>query len=114
MYAVLEGELEGERRTEQSVDRVEPGGVVGEPALIHDGAPRSATVRATRDSVVVPVGESEFLRHVHATPFFALQILRITADRLKRTNELIGRFGFRERPPQSWSAGSRPSILARW
>jgi CRP-like cAMP-binding protein len=88
MYAVLEGRLSVEVDG-KVVDEVEPGGIVGEMALVRSGTPRSATVRATEDSIVVPVDEDEFLGHVHRTPFFALQVLRIVAERLRRTNELI-------------------------
>ena len=88
MYAVVEGKLVASVNG-TVVDTIESGGIVGELALVHGGDARSASVAAVEDSVVVPVTEEEFLRHVHATPFFALQVLRITADRLKRTNELI-------------------------
>lgn len=88
MFALLEGRLSVEIDG-TVVEEVEPGGIVGEMALVRSGTPRSATVKAAVDSVVVPVDEAEFLRHVHSTPFFALQVLRITAERLRRTNELL-------------------------
>ena len=87
MYAVVSGELSVLVKGVE-VETVGEGGVVGEMGLIN-GQPRTATVVAKTDATVVPVGEAEFLRHVHNTPFFALQILRITAERLRRVNELI-------------------------
>ena len=82
MYVIQDGEVEvldGER----IIDNVGPGGVFGEMALI-DRSPRSATVRAKTDCRVVPIDESKFMNHVHRTPFFALQVMRIMNDRLRR------------------------------
>jgi CRP-like cAMP-binding protein len=85
MFAVASGKLEISVNG-VSVEIVEDGGIVGELALVNHESPRTATVTALTDSVVVPVTEDEFLRHVHSTPFFALQVLRITAERLRRAN----------------------------
>lgn len=89
MYAVVEGELEVEVNG-RIVATIGPGQIVGEMALIdrHE-KPRTATVRALTDARVVSVDEDEFLRLVHRTPFFALQILRIVSERLRATNEMI-------------------------
>lgn len=89
MFALVEGRL-SVKVNGVEVDQVEPGGVVGEMALIDPSQARAASVTALEDSVVVPLDESEFLRHVHSTPFFALQVIRVFASRLRRTNELIG------------------------
>jgi CRP/FNR family transcriptional regulator, cyclic AMP receptor protein len=85
MFAVVSGKLDISVNG-TSVEIVEEGGIVGELALVNHASPRTATVSALTDSVVVPVTEDEFLRHVHITPFFALQVLRITAERLRRAN----------------------------
>lgn len=88
MYAVVSGELSVLVK-DVEVETVGEGGIVGEMGLVN-GQPRTATVVAKTSSTVVPVGEKEFLRHVHSTPFFALQVLRITAERLRKVNELLG------------------------
>jgi CRP-like cAMP-binding protein len=82
MYVVQQGELEVISNGEV-IDRIGPGGIVGEMALVNN-APRSADVIAKIDSVVVPIDENAFMQHVHRTPFFALQVMRIVAERLRR------------------------------
>lgn len=82
MYVVQEGEVEvlvGDR----VIDRHGPGGVFGEMAII-DHSPRTATVRAATDCRVVPIDETKFMNHVHRTPFFAIQVMRIMNERLRR------------------------------
>lgn len=87
MYAVVFGELSVLVRGVE-IETVGAGGIVGEMGLIN-GQPRTATVVAKSASSVVTVDEKDFLRHVHGTPFFALQVLRITAERLRKVNELL-------------------------
>ena len=82
MYVIQDGEVEV-LVGDQVIDSVGPGGVFGEMALI-DRSPRSATVRAKTDCRVVPIDESKFMNHVHRTPFFALQVMRIMNERLRR------------------------------
>lgn len=82
LYVVLSGELEI-RIGGQVVETIGPGGIVGEMALI-DNAPRSAAVNAASDAVVVPVNERRFLFLVQQTPFFALNVMRVMASRLRR------------------------------
>lgn len=65
------------------LDSLGPGGVFGEMALI-DKSPRTATVRARSDCRVVPIDEARFMNHVHRTPFFAIQVMRIMNERLRR------------------------------
>ena len=82
MYAVVEGEVE------LSVDghpqeRVGVGGIVGELALI-DPAPHSTTATATVASRVVRVDRPYFVQLVQEHPTFALQVMTIMADRLRR------------------------------
>ena len=56
-------------------------------ALI-DRSPRSATVVAT-DTTVVPVGEKQFLFLVSRTPHFALNVMRVLAQRLRAANTVV-------------------------
>lgn len=84
MYVVIEGELDvvdGDR----VLDTVGEGGIVGEMALI-DKQPRSATAIARTDCRLAPVNERRFVFLVHQTPYFALEVMRVMADRLRRTN----------------------------
>ena len=52
-----------------------------------DGSPRSATVRAIKPSVVIPIDERRFLFMVQQTPFFALRLMRVMTARLRAMNE---------------------------
>ena len=62
------------------------GEIVGEMALI-DKAPRSATAIARTDCQLVPVSEERFKFLVQQTPFFALQVMRTMALRLRAMND---------------------------
>jgi CRP/FNR family transcriptional regulator, cyclic AMP receptor protein len=62
--------------------------IFGEMALIDHG-PRSATAVAVTDTVIVPVGEKQFLLMVSRTPYFALNVMRVLVDRLRTSNSVI-------------------------
>ena len=84
MYVVRSGEvqiIDGNHVFET----VGPGGIVGEMALV-DGGARSATVRASIASEVVPVDERRFLFLVQQTPHFALRVMRVMSARLRAMN----------------------------
>jgi len=87
MYAVRAGTVEIVRG-EQLLERVETGEVFGEMALIERG-PRSAGARARTDCTVVPIDEKRFLFLVQQTPHFALTLMKVFADRLRRTTEKL-------------------------
>src|SRR5262249_36604523 len=59
-----------------------PNSIFGEMALI-DSAPRSATAVAATDVNLVPMGEQQFLFMVSQTPYFALNVMRVLARRLR-------------------------------
>jgi CRP/FNR family transcriptional regulator, cyclic AMP receptor protein len=63
--------------------------VFGEMALI-DNEPRSATAIAVTDVELVPVSEKQFLFLVSQTPYFALKVMRVLAQRLRATNKTFG------------------------
>ena len=84
-FVVVRGQVEiksGNRRFET----VGQNGIFGEMALIDD-SPRSATVVALTDVIVVPIKEQRFLFMVKHTPFFALRVMRVLANRLRRQNK---------------------------
>lgn len=84
-YVIREGEVDVLLNGEL-LETLDPGTIFGEMALVDD-SPRTATVVAKTDVIVVPLDEQAFLRHVSATPFFALQVLRTTVARLRRALE---------------------------
>lgn len=63
--------------------------IFGEMALI-DNEPRSATAIAISDVELVPVSEKQFLFLVSQTPYFALKVMRVLAQRLRATNKTFG------------------------
>jgi len=88
MYVVLEGELDL-RRGDQTLETASAGAIVGEMALIDKDAPRSATAIAKTDCKLVPIDERRFEWLVAETPFFALHVMRILVDRLRRTTQRV-------------------------
>ena len=64
------------------------GSIVGEMGLVSPG-PRSASVVALTDCEFVAVDEKRFQFLVQQTPFFATQVMRVMAERLRKTNQLL-------------------------
>jgi len=87
MYVIAEGEVEI-RVGNQVVEIAGPGTIVGEMALI-DRSPRSATAVAKTDCKLAPIDQRRFEFMVQQTPFFSLTVMKIMADRLRKTNSLI-------------------------
>ena len=85
MYVVLEGEVEL-RIGANVVETLGPGEPFGEMALI-DQAPRVATAMAITDCKLAVIPEKRFLFMVQTTPHFALQVMKVIADRLRKMNE---------------------------
>jgi CRP-like cAMP-binding protein len=82
MYVVLDGEVEI-RVHDKAIDTTGPGGIVGEMALI-DNSPRSATCVAKTACRIVPVNEKQFNFMVQQTPNFAITVMRMMCERLRR------------------------------
>ena len=73
----------------RELDRVGPGAVFGEMALL-DEAPRVATVEAVTDSVCLVLPRWEFLALLRANGDLAVALLQDLARRLRHVQELIG------------------------
>ena len=82
MFVILEGQVEL-RVGGRVFETLGPGGVLGEMALI-DQSPRVATAVALTDIRLARIAEKRFLYMVRETPHFALQIMRLMADRMRR------------------------------
>ncbi len=80
MYVLAVGQAEIEHATGQ-VERISPGGVVGETGMLESGS-RVARVVAREDSGFVRVDSHRFTELVARMPEFALEVLRVTASRL--------------------------------
>lgn len=82
MYLIIEGEVDL-MLGDTVVETAKEGTFIGEMALIDD-APRSASARARGDCRVFPIDEARFQSLVKETPFFALQVMKTLARRLRR------------------------------
>lgn len=82
MYVVLNGQIDiiiGNK----IVETVDPGGMFGEMALLGP-APRSASAVARFDASLVPIDNRRFQYLIQQTPYFAIQVMSVLADRLRR------------------------------
>jgi CRP-like cAMP-binding protein len=66
------------------LEHVAPGGLFGEMALL-DRCERSATAIAVEPATIVRISRSRFRELVRAEPEFALHVMGVLADRLRRT-----------------------------
>jgi len=82
MYAVIDGTIEI-RLQGVSTEMITSGGVFGEMGLI-DAHPRSAEAIAVSDCSLAVISEKRFLRLVELMPQFALQMMRVITQRLRR------------------------------
>ena len=87
LYIVKSGTVEI-RLGNRLLDTLPELSIFGEMALI-DRSPRSATVVAATDTTIVPVGEKQVLFLVSRTPHFALNVMRILAERLRAANTAV-------------------------
>jgi CRP-like cAMP-binding protein len=86
-FVLVEGEVEV-LIDDMVVERAKPGGLLGEMALI-EHRPRSASARAATDCKLVALDERRFLFLVQQHPFFALEVMKIMAERLRHMNEQV-------------------------
>lgn len=84
MYVLIEGEAEI-RLCEQVIFTAKPGTLLGELGLI-DHLPGSADVIAKTVCRLVVIDKRRFLFLVQQTPNFALDVMKVLADRLRAMN----------------------------
>lgn len=70
------------------VETLVHGSIVGEMGLVSP-APHSASVIAKNDCEFVVVDAKRFQFLVQQTPFFAIQIMRLMAERLRATDKFF-------------------------
>ncbi len=87
MYVILEGEVEifidG-----KLLETTGAGGIVGEMALI-SASPRSATAIAKTECKLVSVDEKRFTFLVQQTPYFAISVMKIMVERIRKLDALV-------------------------
>jgi CRP/FNR family transcriptional regulator, cyclic AMP receptor protein len=84
MFAVVDGQIDLTQGRE-TIETVGPGGIIGELGLI-DAAPRAATARARVETKIARVDRQRFEYLVHEHPHFALQVMTVMAERIRRTH----------------------------
>ena len=87
LFIIQSGEVEI-RLGNRVLERLSQYSIFGEMALI-DNAARSATAIAASDAKLVPVGEKQFLFLISNTPYFALNVMRVMAQRLRAANTAL-------------------------
>jgi len=87
LFIVQSGEVEI-RLGNRVLETLPQYSIFGEMALI-DTAPRSATAIAASDARLVPVSEKQFLFLISNTPYFALNVMRVMARRLRAANTAL-------------------------
>jgi CRP-like cAMP-binding protein len=87
MYVVSTGTAEV-IVNDRVVETLQHGSVIGEVSMLLPG-PHSASVIAVTDCEFVAVDEKRFQFLVQQTPFFATQVMRMMAERLRKTNQLV-------------------------
>ena len=87
MFAVVDGEVEL-IHAGRVIDTLGPGGILGEMALV-DSSPRSAAAVVKVPSRIARVNRREFTFLVHEHPTFALEVMGVLADRLRRANDPV-------------------------
>ena len=89
VYIVQEGEIEL-LLDDVLVGLEQAGGIIGEMAMI-DETTRSATARASTECVLQHLDRDQFINMIEASPSFVFHLMRVMAERLRRTNELLGK-----------------------
>jgi CRP/FNR family cyclic AMP-dependent transcriptional regulator len=85
MLAIVEGEVELTHNG-AVIETLGEGDIIGEMALV-DSTPRSATAIARTTTKVVRVDRKQFEFLVHEHPTFALNVMTVMAERLRRAND---------------------------
>jgi len=91
LYVILEGEFEIHKRSgsrQVMIATRGPGEVIGEMSLL-DGSPRTATVRALRDSRLLEIDQGAFRRLIESSPSAALVVLHTVTSRLRHTESML-------------------------
>ena len=97
MYVLIRGEAEVTMGG-LSIEVCRSGDIVGEMAVV-DGSPRSATVTALADCEFAVIDRKRFQFLVDETPRFAIDVMRVMAQRLKQCDQRLVQAIAGNRPP---------------
>jgi len=82
MYLLIKGKVEISVEG-KVLEIVEPGGFFGELAII-ETLPRSASARCINDCKLVTINEKRFYELIQEVPFFAQEVMKVMAHRLRK------------------------------
>ena len=92
MFVIQSGEVEVYREDDSSqvvrLAVLKKGEVMGEMALF-DRAPRSASVRALGDAVVLTIDKRTLMRRIHEDPALVLRIFENMSQRIRKLNQEV-------------------------
>ena len=92
MYVIREGTVKVSKMSDDGREKVlemlGPGDFFGEMALL-DRAPRSASVKATTDCVLLALSRNDFIALLRRNPEISLELVRELARRLRETDEEV-------------------------
>lgn len=113
LFGIISGQL---RVSASSADGQEfhlnvvgAGEVLGEIALL-DGGDRTASVMATRDSMIFALPRASFLKLLEEEPRLAVHLLTLLCERVRWTSDIVEDVAFRSVPMR---LARRVAILAR-
>ena len=87
LHVIIEGEVDISVDN-KFLDTTGTGGIVGEMALI-DSRPRSATAIAKTECKLVPIDQKQFTFLVQQTPNFAINVMKIMVERIRKLDALV-------------------------
>lgn len=92
MYLIQEGQVKVTKMSddgrEKILDFLSEGDFVGEMALV-ESAPRTASVKTTRPTVLLALSRHDFLSLLRGNADISLEVMRSLSRRLRETNEQI-------------------------
>ncbi len=92
LFVIIEGEVEISKRTSLETSKtlivLKPGDIFGEMAVI-EKKPRSATAIASKPCKLLAMDESLFFKMIEGNPDFAVKMVRMLSERIRRSNTLI-------------------------
>ena len=81
LFIIMEGEVSVSKKGKE-IARLGIGDCIGELSII-DKEPRSATVKTTRQSLLLSLKRNDFLLTVKSNPVIAINVMKVIADRLR-------------------------------
>ncbi|TAH49388.1 MAG: cyclic nucleotide-binding domain-containing protein [Chloroflexota bacterium] len=82
MFSVVEGKVDI-LKNNAVLETIPPDGIFGEMGLVNN-KPRMAAAVAKTDCTVVEVNQADFYFLIQHSPYFAIQVMQILSDRVRR------------------------------